>query len=62
MSDLAGKHFKITQLSAAIVRLQRQPKRTAEDALSLQHLVNQRRELMALMPPLRLVKGGRYGQ
>ena len=55
--DIAAKAEKVKQLSAAIVRIQAKRERTVEEAIELNHLINQRRELRGLLPPLRVVAG-----
>lgn len=55
--DLYAKHVKITQLSAAIARANAKAKRTPQEAIELNHLINQRNTLRGTMPPLRVVGG-----
>lgn len=56
--DLAHKMAKVGQLNAAMQRCRESLKTEPswQTALELQNLKNQRREIMATMPPLRLVK------
>ena len=56
--DLQTKMAKVGQLNAAMARSRESlvTDKSWQTALELQHLKNQRREIMATMPPLRLVK------